>query len=280
MASAYTQLIDGIIEQLEKGIIPWRMAYNYVAKSHSTGKAYSLYNQILLTRPGTYWTFKQIQDASLRLKKGSHASRCVFWKIMKVKERGESDATRDIPYLRYYNVFHESDIEGLSLPEESEGADYDKADAIIANYLMQNPEIDYQEGSVALVPPGYSPTRDMVHVHEKVQYKSVDDYYATIFHELIHSTGHKDRLDRFGANPADKTKEDYSREELVAEIGSAMLCGRCNIKSTAENAISYCAGWAKSIKDNRTWLNWAGKRAEEAIDFLLIGMEDDDDEME
>lgn len=192
---------------------------------------------------------------------------------MQVKEK-DSDRLKTVPYLRYYNVFHESDIEGLTLVEESPESDYDKADEIIANYLMMNPELSFSEESFNTIPPGYSPKRDSVRVHEKSMYQSLDEYYSTVFHELVHSTGHVDRLDRLGDNPTDKGKEDYSREELVAEIGAAMLCAKCNIQSTVENSASYCANWASRIKDNRTWINWAGKKAEEAIEYMLIGMED------
>lgn len=276
MASAYNDIIDRIINQLDNGVVPWRMAYNYVAKSHSTGRPYSFLNQFLLGKPGTYWTFKQIQDAGHKLKKGCHANHCVFWKVFQVQEK-DSDAMRNVPYLKYYNVFHESDIENMEVAVESEESNYNLADEIIANYLMMNPELEFEERSVSLIPPGYSPKADSVRVHEKNQYRSLDEYYSTTFHELVHSTGHKDRLDRFGDNPTDRGKEDYSKEKLVAEIGAAMLCAKCNIKSSIDNSAAYCANWATRIKDNKTWIHWAGKRAEEAMKYMLIGIEEVED---
>lgn len=273
MVSAYQEIIDKVLDQLENGIVPWKMAYTYLAKSHSTKRPYSILNQLLLERPGTYWTFKQIQDAGLRIRKGSKAARCVFWKILKVKDK-DGESTNDVPYLRYYTVFHESDIEGLpKVKKDEEIADFEKADAIIANYLMMNPEINFVEIAEAMRPPAYKPKSDVVRVHPKSYSESEAEYYSTVFHELIHSTGHKDRLNRL-PDSVDEI-EEYSKEELIAEIGSAMLCASCGIKTTIDNSASYCAGWAKRIKDNKTWLNRCGSLAEEAIDYLLIGIEED-----
>lgn len=278
MTPIYTQLIEKVLKQLEEGILPWRRAFNIVAKSNSTKQPYSLLNQILLDTPGTYWTYKQIEDKGYRIRKGAKAKYCLFWKLLRVEDKVDKDKTNSIPYLRHYKVFHESDIDGLVVPEIIEPeADYDKAEEIILNYLAQNPELRFSEESHTLSPPGYSPRYDHVHVHEKSQFDCVGEYYSTIFHELIHSTGHKTRLARLAEDAADHNKEDYSVEELVAEIGAAMLCAKCNIKSVEDNAIAYCAGWASKLKENKSWLQTAASRAAEAIDYLLIGMEEDED---
>lgn len=273
MGSAYMTIIEAVIKQLENGIIPWKAAYNHIAKSHSTGQAYSLLNQLLLERPGEYWTFNQVQNANLRIRKGAKASRCVFWKILKVDKPEEQ--SKNIPYLRAYNVFHESDIEGLVIHEPDEiDADYDKADNIVATYLMMNPELELVEKTRITFPPSYSPKYDRVCIHNISDFKSKSEYYSTLFHELVHSTGHKNRLDRI-VDLEDRTPDDYSKEELVAEIGASMLCSMCNIQTTIEGEVSYCANWANRLKDNQKWLLWAGRRAEEAIEYMSIGLEEE-----
>ena len=96
-------------------------------------------------------------------------------------------------------------------------------------------------------------------------------YYATLFHELIHSTGHASRLNRatvteaagFGSNP-------YCREELVAEMGAAFLCGQAGIaESTLENSAAYLQNWLEQLQDDRKFIVQAAAQAQRAADFIL-----------
>jgi len=91
----------------------------------------------------------------------------------------------------------------------------------------------------------YAPISDSVILPQINHFKSSEDYYSTLFHELVHSTGHVSRLNRttitdhnpFGSN-------DYSKEELVAEIGASFLCGIAGIENeTIDNSASYIKSW-------------------------------------
>jgi len=62
-------------------------------------------------------------------------------------------------------------------------------------------------------------------------FNSVEEYYATLFHEQTHSTGHESRLRRESVKDAAPFgSPTYAREELVAEMGAAFLCGRARIE--------------------------------------------------
>jgi len=110
----YKEVTDRIIAQMENGIIPWQKPWISSGSciSHATGKAYSLLNQMLLGRPGEYVTFKQVQQEGGKVKKGAKASMVVFWKWIEEKNP-ETEEVKQIPFLRYYNVFHIDQCEGL-----------------------------------------------------------------------------------------------------------------------------------------------------------------------
>ena len=103
----YSEVTTRIIAQMEEGVIPWQKPWvaNGKAISRSTGKPYSLLNQMLLGRPGEYLTFKQCQEAGGKVKKGEKASMVVFWKFIE-QEDEETHEKKQVPFLRYYNVFH------------------------------------------------------------------------------------------------------------------------------------------------------------------------------
>ena len=103
----YAAVTDRIIEQMEQGISPWQKPWisNSKAISHATGKPYSLLNQLMLGRPGEYLTFKQCQQAGGKVKKGAKSSMVVFWKFIE-QEDEETHEKKEVPFLRYYNVFH------------------------------------------------------------------------------------------------------------------------------------------------------------------------------
>ena len=118
----------------------------------------------------------------------------------------------------------------------------------------------------------YSPIEDYVHMPSKDYFKNNHDYYATFFHELVHSTGHKSRLDReemegmsfFG-------DEKYSKEELTAEIGAAFLCAEIRIDTlnVLNSSASYIQSWLRKLKDDKTLIMKASSKAQKAVDFIL-----------
>src|SRR5260370_1340813 len=87
----------------------------------------------------------------------------------------------------------------------------------------------------------YSPNNDLVGMPARGLFHSSEEYYATEFHELAHSTGHPKRLHRENFDsPVSFGSESYSKEELIAEMTAAMLCGIAGIEqNTLENSAAY-----------------------------------------
>ena len=277
--NVYEMVTERIIAELEKGVIPWEKpwtgvrsgAYNRVSK-----RPYSLLNQMLLKHTGEYATYKQWQDLGGQVKKGEKSKIVVFWKIFEAeetnKDTGEKE-TKKIPLLRYYNVFHISQVEGVEplKPEQlnDEVEPIEEADKIITDYITRE-HIEFTEcrSNEAY----YSPSSDRVVVPMKEQYKVINEYYSTTFHELTHSTGHKNRLNRLqtGAVAAFGGTE-YSKEELVAEIGSASLMNLLGIETvkTFRNSAAYIQSWLQVLRNDNKFIVSASSRAEKAVNYIL-----------
>ena len=145
------------------------------------------------------------------------------------------------------------------------------AEKVIADYLSRQPKLRFQNDKPSNR-AYYSPGQDMVVVPMLSQYAIPAEYYSTTFHELTHSTIPASRCDRVSENAsAFFGNEDYSREELVAEIGSAMLCNRTGIEveKAFRNSVAYIKGWLKALKDDPKMIVWAAGRAEKAAKFIL-----------
>ena len=272
----YTAVTDRIIEQLEQGVIPWHKPWTGVqsgAISGITGKPYSLLNQMLLGKPGEWYTWNQIQKMGGKVRKGEKSSMVVFWKQQAIKE--EDPATgekveRMIPMLKYFNVFHIDQIEGIDrkiiAPEAQDPATDDKADTIIADYLQRSGvELEHRKGDEAF----YSPSADRVELPLREQFQDMAEYYSTAFHELTHSTGHSSRLDRISRR-AFFGSEEYSREELVAEIGAAALLNHCGIETSASlrNSAAYIQSWLRALRGDKKLIVTASGAAAKAFDLI------------
>ena len=275
----YEMVTDRIIEQLENGVIPWQKpwtgiksgAYNRISK-----KSYSLLNQMLLKHEGEYATFKQWQDLGGHVRKGEKSEIVVFWKVQPIEEEHE-DGTKEvkqIPLLRYFNVFHISQVDGvepLSNDELKEIEPIEKADSILHDYwTRENITVEHIAGDNAY----YSPTRDLIHLPLFEQFTDANEYYSTAFHESVHSTMKESRCNRaedrkgklvaFGSN-------EYSKEELVAEIGSASLMNIIGIETSKsfKNSSAYIQGWLSALKNDVKFIVSASSKAEKAVDYIL-----------
>ena len=221
----YGVITDRIIEQLENGVIPWEKPWTGTqsgAISGATGKAYSLLNQMLLGKPGEYFTYNQVLAKGGHVRKNENAQIVVFWKQVRVTEQDEAgqQIEKIIPMLKYYSVFHADQCEGITAEQRPvKEIAHPAADDIITAYSQRERlEIRHQRGDEAY----YSPSRDSVVLPLREQFNSVSEYFSTAFHELTHSTGHSRRLNRLKAT-AHFGNAEYSTEELIAEIGAAAL---------------------------------------------------------
>lgn len=289
MKNIYQEVTDRIVAQLEQGIVPWQKPWSGSAEgpiSYTTRKPYSFINQMLLgMRAGEYLTFNQVKTLGGKIKKGAKAGFVVFYSMRVVREQVEvtDKATgekftkieeHNIPVLRSYNVFHIEDTEGipskLEKAVENELQPIEKAEKVINDYVQRS-GLKFQNDKPS-AKACYSPVMDEVIVPMLSQYQIVEEYYSTTFHELIHSTGAKHRLNRINnTNIAAFGGEDYSREELVAEIGSAMTCNVLGIDNAKafRNSVAYIKAWIKELKNDARAIVLAASRAEAASKYII-----------
>jgi antirestriction protein ArdC len=272
----YEEITNRIIEQLENNIIPWHKpwsgviggAYNRVSK-----KPYSLLNQMLLKHDGEYATYKQWSNLGGKIKKGEKSEMVVFWKMLQVDEVKDGTVEKKtIPLLKYINVFHVSQVDGVE-PKEMKPIEHnpiEEAEKIKSDYAdRENLIIKELMTDDAF----YSPSRDYIQVPCKEQFKDVMEFYSTLFHEMVHSTGHRDRLGRLDSSVmfAGFGSEEYSKEELIAEIGSAFLMNHVGIETskTFKNSASYIKSWLKVLRNDNKFIVSASGKAEKAMKYIL-----------
>ena len=284
----YQMVTDRIIEQMQNGIIPWHkpwhmagnaeeMAINYV-----TRRPYSLVNQWLLLEPGEYLTFKQVTALGGKVKKGSKSRFVVFFTNVTYTERDKEtgeEKEKSYPLLRYYNVFRLADCEGIQSKIEKPEAGAvvelplcDEADAAISDYVFSQPTLSFQNDKPS-DRAYYSPADDKVVVPMRSQFDEMAEYYSTAFHELTHSTLTESRCNRKqdGAGASFFGSKAYSREELVAEMGAAMLCSNFGIdcEKAFKNSVAYLQSWVRELKNDAKAIVVAAGKAEKAVRYIL-----------
>lgn len=264
----YEMITERIMNMLEQGTIPWRRPWVVNASVNwKTQKPYRGINTLLLP-PGEYATFKQVTEAGGKVKKGAKSHIAVFWRWLEV-ENQETHEIEKVPFLRYYNVFEiNTQCEGLESRRGETSFEHDpieEAEKIIEGYL-DAPPIRFHSGSA-----NYVPAKDFISVPPISDYPKGEEYYCTLFHEMMHSTGHKDRLNRPGIETvAAFGSEVYSKEELVAEIGAAMLCATAGVdNSTIQNSASYVQSWLRVLKNEKKWVVQAAGLAQKGVDYIL-----------
>lgn len=280
--NVYQMVTDRIIEELGKGFIPWHKPWHGTlngAISYVTRKPYSFLNQLLLGDPGEYLTFKQIQNLGGSIKKGAKSRFVVFYKMLESVKitthpttGEEMEKKEQVPVLRYYNVFHLKDVDGieskLGAPIPCPHEPIETAECIVNDYVEREHLLFESKSSNEA---SYCPSLDYVVVPLLEQFESAEEYYSTTFHELVHSTGHKSRCDRHIAMVAKHGSDNYSKEELTAEIGSAMLCNisELDISKCFDNSVSYIGGWLSRLRDDNRLIVHAAARAEKAVKYIL-----------
>lgn len=271
-----------IIEQLEKGQIPWHKPWNSaegMPRNLVSKRAYRGINVWLLAGRGyesPYWvSFKQCKDLGGTVKKGEESTLVVFWKFLDVpdtvegQEPDENTPTRTIPLLRYYRVFNVEQCEGLEkhIPQPEKPKTFNalaEAEKIVEGY-QNKPRITHGQAGAY-----YRPSADLVGMPHRTSFENPEEYYSTLFHELTHSTGHKDRLARFETDEvAAFGSETYSKEELIAEMGASYLSNEAGIlQRTIENSAAYIRGWLKRLQDDKRLIVTAAAQAQKAVDHI------------
>jgi antirestriction protein ArdC len=269
-------ITDIIIKKLEEGVCPWRKPWYGSANAPRnlvTGKAYRGINAFLLACTGFsspyFLTFKQVSDKGGLINKGASSFPVVFWSNVTVEDHETGDE-KNIPFMRYYRVFS---VEQTNLPispiteNPLEFNPIEEAERIIAA-MPSRPEIRHGQAKAY-----YSPTLDYINMPKQELFESSEKYYSVLFHEASHSTGHISRLGRKGVTESTYFgSHEYSKEELIAEMSAAFLCGEIGIApATLDNSAAYIQSWLKALKskDNINMVITAASAAQKAYDFIL-----------
>lgn len=281
---SFEKITSRIIDELDKGVVPWRKTWkgghgpNSSPKNFVSKKPYRGINYIMLSMAGyssPYWlTFNQAKKCGGSVNKGEKGTVVVLWKPWVKKEKVVVDGVEEIVekkilFLRDFVVFN---IEQTSvkvdapIPEEAKTVDVDAAAQELVDTYAEREGITIKYGYDHAC---YNPSTDEIEMPKAEQFEGKAEYHGTLFHEAAHSTGHERRLDRgvknfFGSEP-------YAKEELVAEITAAMLCRVAGVDTDAafKNSVAYIQNWKKKLTDDKKLIVYAAAAAQKAVDLIL-----------
>ena len=273
-AHIYDHITQRLITLLKQGTVPWHKPWkaqtglpqNLVTKHPYRG--INVFLLLSMSYESPFWlTFRQALQLGGSVRQGERSCPVVFWKPTTITDK-ESGEPQKIPLLRYYHVFNVAQCDGLKTVPEPVAVSANgitKPETILA-YMPQRPEIKH-----GMARAFYSPREDYVGLPDRERFEQAEGYYATLFHELVHATGHASRLNRatvtdcsgFGSHP-------YCKEELIAEMGAAFLCGHgAIVERTIDNSAAYLNGWLAQLRSDKTLIVQAAAQAQKAADFVL-----------
>ena len=279
------RVTNQIIKTLERGDLPpWKspkftgsiLPINATSKRQYRGvNIWTLASEaIIMEYEDNRWlTFQQAKKAGGYIRKGEKSTPVVFWKILEFEDQDsyEVDATKKVPLSNLYHVFNVSQTEGCELPEYIPAGSIDHDPIISAENIISNmPKMPKIEDMQTI--PSYHFGRDVIMMPGREVWKDIEEYYHTLFHEMAHSTGHSRRMDRIPNLQAlgNKNSEDYAREELIAEMSAAVLCGHSGIcLSNVENSAAYISTWLENIKKHPDILMISSQMAQRVSDYIL-----------
>ena len=282
----YQEATDRIIKALESGLTPWQKPWENVntgpLRNASSNRAYrGCVNSILLHAASMergfsdprWISFKQCQENGWKVKKGAKSEKIYFSKPLMVDERelatgkilidAETGKPRQkqIPFLQVSPVFNAQEIDGIPplVPSEVTFSPIAAGEEI----LKRSPVEIRTGGNRAF----YNPASDSIAIPDMAQFISQESFYSTAAHEIIHSTGHKDRCNReFGKRFGDNA---YAYEEMIAEMGSLQLAMETGLPSQIENHASYVEHWLSVLKSDKKAIFSASAQATKAVNFIM-----------
>lgn len=243
--------------------------YNAISK-----KAYRGINHLVLgfnEYPSkAYATYKQWAEKDCQVKKGEKGHIVVFWHFEDRKNEDTGETKKSV-WLKHYTVFNSAQVEGdyartiesKPLRALNDHEAIEAAAACIFDYMDREGVKTIHEDRAY-----YSPASDKIAMPHIGQFHDRAAYYATYLHECTHSTGNAKRLNRdlsggFGS-------ASYAKEELIAELGAAMLCGVLGISQTPRlDHAQYIASWLQALKNDKRFIFTAAGQAQKAADFIL-----------
>ena len=282
---------DKIITMIETGNLDsWHKAFKRIKRNIASKKNYSALNQLLLCGDTSeyYITPKKAIETHLNFK-GAKKQLVTFWKVTptkKIDPTTKQVVEGNMFMLRYYEVIGfdsiaDDEVKSKLIAKKSEYKPNAKIEDI--ENLLKKLDAPVKIGDSGRA--YYVPSMNYVSIPKIETFDSAEYYYNTLFHELIHWTGHESILNRHGkpgyALPL-KDENEYSKEELVAELGSAMLSEYFGIANIG-NSASYLKSWISHLKDDVNMIVQASSKADKAVQYILKGMglvQDETEEVE
>lgn len=277
----YEIITQQIIDQLKNGSIPWKNPWqcSEYPKNLISKKEYKGINVLILISrdfQSPYWiTYKQAKELGGNVKKGEKSTMVIFWKQLKVNNKTVNDDNEEvikekiIPLLRYYRIFNTDQCEGIEdkIPKLENKKDF-KPILICEKTVKEmpnKPAINHGGFKAS-----YSLLNDIVKMPHRKDFEKEEFYYSVLFHELGHSTGHESRLNRKECTKGHFGSENYSKEELIAEMTASFLCGNCNIEmETLKNSTAYIQSWLRKLNNDSKMVVLAAAQAQKATDYIL-----------
>ncbi|CAG9169781.1 ArdC family protein [Cupriavidus pinatubonensis] len=274
----YQEVTDSIVEAIENGTAPWQQKWDGRTRwpvNGTTQKPYHGVNVMMLAMLGLqdprWCTYQQAKERGWQVRKGEHGSRIYFYKPLE-RKTGEIDPQTDepkvktIPVLKSYTVFNLSQIDGAPEMEWSSAHEKDVSD-LTAQICEEIVEATGAEISHGHRYAAYSPSQDRVYMPDKESFESEAEYYATLLHEIAHWTGHESRLKReFGP---DRKSVAYAREELRAELASAMLSMHLGLPAAIDGHAAYVGHYLQILRDDKKEIFRAAKDAERMTRYVM-----------
>jgi antirestriction protein ArdC len=248
------------IEALEKGVAPWQMPWQCVSPRNAmTRKPYRGVNLFLLSMLGGddfFLTFKQVQAMKGQVEKGTKGLPVLFFsKVDKVDSNGD---LRKVGFYRYFTVFPANKCNLPNFDRGTKKIDFVPVDEAEKLMALNTCPIAYG-GSKAF----YRPATHSIQLPNKVDFKSVANYYATAFHEIGHSLKGTKDCNQFGS-------KEYAQEELVAELFSSLCLQSCNLLGDVvfDNSASYLSSWLEALRNDNKLIIVACKEAHKRFELL------------
>ena len=283
--SFYTNITNIIIDRINQGADSWVKCWKDVASAGlphngTTNTPYKGINIFALWgsalekgfQDSRWATYKQISAAGGQVQKGQKGTKVIFWKPLKIEEKQSDGTTKEktIFTFRLYTVFNFEQCDGMKAPKKAAKPTETVLNDVAAAYLKREGLECKIGGNRAF----YSPKKDYIKVPAKEQFKSGLHFDSTLFHEIAHSTGHPNRLNREGITNFNYFgSHSYSFEELVAELTAVFSMSKLGLMDetteTFENSTAYLAGWAEKLGNQPEWLNKAAREAFKAQEYIF-----------
>lgn len=282
-SDVYSKLTQRIVELLEKNpknwMKPWVGGPQGLPINFSTQKAYRGMNLLYLgllsnvTGSNLYITYNQAKALGGNIKKGAKGFPVFYFDVMKKTKSNKdgSETAEEIFFCRSYTVFSALDTEGVKgveqlMPKPQINFNpIEECEKIVSEY-KDCPTIIHDQIGRAF----HRRSTNEIHLPAKNHFLSEPEYYSTLFHEMGHSTGTENRLNRPELVNYHENKHNHSKEELIAEITACFLCGLTGIENkTIDNSVAYINGWIQIFKNDPKILFSAAQKAQKAVDYIL-----------